>query len=429
MTTLLPLEDFRREIGAPPWGFWGLYGSIGVSELTNGCNPLTLKYGWQNVDAAGREDIEHALARAEEKLFEQLRYWPAPKYTEKTFPWPQFNDRRVSIVGYAGGTGQWQTVNAGESYIQEVGVLTRTLIEANVPITLTDEDGDGLLDTFTSDPVVTTVTDVKEIALYFSAAQRWDGSAVSEDWRVRPINVTISGGNAVITGKAWTVVRPVLYEGALATEGLDAEDTAIYASTLDVYWLYINPTGTTVDTGQAAMIWQTPPYPYFCECDPVNNSRDPAALAYATARVGIHDHVTGELNAGQAVYNSDTGLWCSPSWPAWGCPPPDRITIRYQAGKPLDENGHVDRRMKQLLVMLACAELTRNICACDTANRALYHWQFDLARTGGAGDESYGAIAPEDLSNPWGTRRGQVEAWKLAKQIRVLTGFSVVGVG
>jgi hypothetical protein len=72
---------------------------------------------------------------------------------------------------------------------------------------------------------------------------------------------------------------------------------------------------------------------------------------------------------------------------------------------------------------LAAAELARPICACDEANREIFRWQFDLARTAGAGDEAYGAIAAGDLDNPFGTRRGHVYAWRQVKQLRQQLGI------
>jgi len=82
----------------------------------------------------------------------------------------------------------------------------------------------------------------------------------------------------------------------------------------------------------------------------------------------------------------------------------------------------MDRKFQVAVARMAAAELARPICACDEANRELYRWQFDLARTGGANDESYGAVSATDLDNPFGTRRGHVYAWRMIKEIRNLVG-------
>lgn len=421
--SLLSLEEWRRIMGISPWFFWGLQSPVGVTNPSSGCDTPITQYSWQAVDAFGRADIEQAIETAENRLFELLNYWPAPKYTEKTFPFPQYPDRRVMNVGYAGGDGRWQTVNVGEGYIQNVGVQTRTLIQANVALTYSDLDNDGLDETF-SLSVATSVTDISQIALYFSSADRWNGNPIGEEWRVKPVNVTLSGGTATITGNAWLTVKPVLYEGVLATEGLNIQDATNFVTTLDVYRLYIDPTGTTVDTAQEKLIWETEPWPSYCVCDPVVNSSDPAALGYAPGRGSIRDAKIGQIVTARAVYNSTTGVWCAPAWP-YQCRPPDRVTLRYEAGRPL-VNGKMEYRMQVLVARLAAAELVRPICACDAANRNLYEWQFDLARTTGANDESYGAISPDDLANPLGTRRGQVFAWKEIKQLMFIPGMVTI---
>ena len=76
---------------------------------------------------------------------------------------------------------------------------------------------------------------------------------------------------------------------------------------------------------------------------------------------------------------------------------------------------------RTLVARMAMAELARPVCGCDSANRELYRWQFDLSQTA-RGDELF-SIAPEDLANPFGTRRGHVLAWKAVKNLRHLTGI------
>jgi hypothetical protein len=85
----------------------------------------------------------------------------------------------------------------------------------------------------------------------------------------------------------------------------------------------------------------------------------------------------------------------------------------------------MDKRYQVVVARMAAAELARPICACDVANRELYRWQFDLARTSGANDEGYGAVSATDLDNPFGTRRGHVYAWRFVKESRKLVGYSL----
>lgn len=426
MKNLLSLDEFFRFLSYNPWHAFGVTADVGLAQVTSSCNEVIFQHAWQGVDAAGREDIEEAIIRAEQIFFDHARFWPAPKYVEKrNIQWPRYPDVRFDNWGFSGSDGRWLTVNVGESYIQKIGIETRTLIEAVRPVTYTDLDSDTLFETFTL-TVVTSVTDPAELAVYFSTADRWDGSAVGEKWRVRPLNIVISGGTATITGKRWLVVKPVLYEGVSPEDGIDALDNANFVTTLDVYRLYIDPTGITTATAQAELIYETSPWPYYaCACDNPSNNYDPAALASATGRGGIRDSLLGEVSIGKSVYNATSGQWGAPG--CGGCSIPDRVTLRYQAGYPLNAEYRMDDRVKRTVAKLAAAELPQRLCACDSANRAWYHWQFDLARTEGGGDESYGAISPDDLNNPIGSKRGQVMAWReIVNGARVLVGFTTV---
>jgi hypothetical protein len=131
----------------------------------------------------------------------------------------------------------------------------------------------------------------------------------------------------------------------------------------------------------------------------------------------------GIVNIGRAVYNATTGYFEAVDWGI--CRPPERVIVRYRAGYPLDANSEMDQKYRVAVARMAAAELARPICACDEANRELHRWQFDLARTGGSNDESYGAVSATDLDNPFGTRRGHVYAWRTVKEIRNLTGISL----
>lgn len=423
---LLPLENWRQILQFHPFHFWGLADST-LLKSYEGCSPLTRQYGWQNSDAASRTEIAAAIATAEERLFDKLGFWPAPAFIRETvlYPWQ----------GQA--WGRWGSVQLSAQHVQAIGVETWTAISAAAAVIYTDVDGDGYMDTFTVGPVATTVTDPDEIALYFAAADRFDGpdfsTDVGEHWRIAPVRVSLSGGNVTIKGPAWLLVKPVTYEGVtnIGANGLAPATTvstpAHFATTVDIYRHYADPTGTTAATAAATLIWETRPcHGAWCCCDGCTNTttqgsvNDPSGVATALARVGLRDPVHGIVSIGEATYNTTTGLWeasCCGS-----CDMPDRATIAYQAGIPLDSRSQMDPYWQTIVARFAAAELARPVCGCDDSNRELARWQLDLARTG-ASDELYGAISQEDLNNPWGTRRGQVFAWRAVQNSLQLRGF------
>jgi hypothetical protein len=310
------------------------------------------------------------------------------------------------------------TMTLKEARINSIGIEKLDLI-ATTAVVYTDADGDGNNDTFTvTQP--TTVTNPDDIAIYFKAADRIDTLDVTMDrWRIQPVQVIIAGGNATITGRAWQMVLPTLYEG-IEPAPVDIASAGNFAADVDVYHRYTYA-GTTLDTAQSVLYWESRPYPLFTNSYPTTTT-DPSDTATYYARVAARDFPRGVVGFGEAVYNTTSSQWGSDLHLEWWRPP-DRIVVRYNAGIPL-VNGLVDKRYRTMISRFAAAELSRPICSCDAANRELYRWQFDLARSGGAGGEAYGAIAREDLDNPFGTCRGHVFAWHECKNLMQWRGVS-----
>lgn len=352
MIVTLPLDSFRRHLAIHPWHFWQL--TSDQTPRTAACNALTMEYAWQDADAAGRADIREAIATAEDRLHAELGYRVAPRRATATLAY------RTPLV-------------LPERHVQALGVEVETLI-GTVAVTYSDSDSDGLNDHWTASSA-TTATDAGELFVRFRAADD------AQQREIAPVVITITGGTALLSGPAWLLVKPALYERTDA-DLINANNAANFVQQIEVV-------RRTVDTTQAAtLIWDAP------ACAPTTDVR----LVLTDGDLGIVQAQAG-------------------CWPiAYGCAP-DRVTVRYVAGYPL-----INRQMawpwQTTVARLAAAELARPICACADANRALYHWQFDLARTSGANDEAYGAISAEDLNNPFGTRRGHIYAWRMVKRHR-----------
>lgn len=428
MTPLTPLDTFRKIIGYNPWHFWQLSDPTYVPVNSN-CNDVVYEYNWQNVQAVGRDAVREALERAEEKLGDYLGYDIAPKYHDDLVPWRKYYDKRLSRVWNGDPRGQFISVQLPRGQVQAIGVESLTLI-GNANVARTDADGDGLAESF-SVTIATTETDPLKIAAYFTSTDRLDSEPVGDRWRVQPVSVTISGGNAVIRGKSWLVVRPILYEGVDVSDtgnNIDPTVAANFATQLAVYVRTTNPNGETVSTSQAVLEWETEPaHGWWCCCGCQSSSSltggytDPASYAQAVARAGIRDAELGVVIPDAAVRNATTGVWSSLSWNT--CREPDRARVRYLAGVALDANGQMNARWAKIVARLAAAELAERLCACDIANKELYRWQFDLARSAGANDESY-QMSESDLDNPFGTARGHVQAWREVRNLRRVLGIT-----
>lgn len=418
---LLPIATWFEIMGFHPWHAAGIAGT-GDLAVTTGCDTLVRRYEWQNSDAAGAKAIAQAIAVAETKLTQYLGYSPAPHYVTEEINWP---------VGWP-SDGRWQSMQLRETQIRAVGVETLAAIGTAAAVTYTDSDGDGIEDTFTVS-AATTLTDISQIALYFSTADRFNGwgatTALDSRWRLQPITVAISGGTVTVSGPKQLCVKPLKYEGVvnIGANGLEPATAGNFVTTLDIYQHYTATDGTTVATSQAVIEWETrPSHGWWCCCigcsssDPYSGAAfDVAAQARAVARVGIRDAKNGLITPAESSYDSTSGIWSALDWSV--CSQPDRVIVRYLAGFPLGSDGLMQEPFRTIVARLAAAELARPVCGCDSANRELYHWQFDLSQTA-RGDELFG-ISQENLNNPLGTRRGHVQAWKFIMDQQHLTGI------
>jgi hypothetical protein len=420
---LLPLYSWFEILGFHPWHAAGIAGT-GDLAITTGCDTLVRRHEWQNSDAVGTKAIEQAIEIAETKLTQYLGYSPAPHYVVETIQWPAIS---------WGVDGRWMTVQTTEGEIRAVGVETVLAVQVAAAVAYTDEDGDGIDDTFTVS-AATTATDASQVALYFSLADRFNGfgatTALSPRWRLQPITVTISGGTVTVKGPKQLCVKPIKYEGVvnIGSNGLDPSTAGNFVTTLDIYLRYTATDGNTVDTSQAVVIWETRPcHGWWCCCDGCTAASNPysgspfdvAATAQSVARVGIRNARQGLITPAAELYDSAGQTWSTLNWALYD--PPDRVTVRYLAGWPLGNDGLMQEPFRTIVARLAAAELARPVCGCDAANRELYHWQFDLSQTARS-DELF-AISQQNLNNPLGTRRGHVQAWKFIMDQQKVTGF------
>lgn len=388
---LLPLDTWRDYISYHPWHFWGM--SNALIPVQSACNVLVRERSYYDSDAAGRADIRRAIDDTVEKFVRVARFRPAPQYVvEESIPIdprPQLHQMAwggglipgvIPVAANAWWTGGgYAKVQLREGWIRALGVEDLALLGTRV-VAYSDPDGDGLDELFTA-TILTTVTDPAELAVYFAAADRLNSEPAGDTNRIEPVRISISGGTATITGPAWLLVKPILYQGfGQAAGGLDPDDASIFVTTMDVYHRTTDtasPVTITAVSGGACCA----------------SSTETSIATTAT----IEDARNGILSL--------SGL-C-------GCGAAKRVTVRYLAGYPL-----VDRQMAAawatVMTKFATAELNRKICGCDEGNQAVFALQFDLALIDGMAKVKY-ALSPADQNNPFGTRLGQIEAWRAVR--------------
>lgn len=417
----LPLDTFRAELGLHPYFFWGLTDQR-YTPINSKCPGLTYEYDWQGSDAAGRVSVREAINAAEAKLRGYLGFWPSPRYIETDpIAWPPFND--VSQVRYLDldATGRRVAIAAPDGYIQAMGIEQLTLlgIAAVDLTTLTGATGEPYY-TFSMTLTVSATLDLDTVAVYFSSSDRLDGAPVGDRWRIEPVTLSLSGTNLTITGRAWLIVRPVLYLG-YAGAAIDPTDASNFAGDLEIYTRTTNGDGTSVNTCQATLIYETNDCGACwgrCCCSTGTVSSDPSTVGEVIARAGIRDRRLGLITPAAAVYDPVAGAWTS----QWCCSAsycdPDRVKLRYLAGYPLD--GPLAAHWRSVVVKLAAAELKRRICACRETNEKLHDLQLDMALES-TQTERYRRTDAQ-MNNPFGTRLGHIQAWLESKDYLIRRG-------
>jgi hypothetical protein len=415
---LLPLDIWRAEIGLNPWLFWGLADGQIVPDNSK-CSGLLREYSWQGSDTAGRDDLRRAIERAEEKLFTFLNYRVAPQYVAtEPIAWPRFLDASQVRYRDMDATGRRVAMLAPEFHIQAMGVEQLTSL-GTAALIFSTKYGGNLKETWTAQ-VPTTVTDPSEIAVYFGANDRLNGDGPTDRWRIEPVTVTIANGIAMITGATWLMVKPYLYDNPVLN-ALNPTVLTTFVSTIEVYQRTTNGAGLTLDDCQAVLEYESSDCggwgAGWCCTNGTNGSSDPGTVGRVIARAGLRDRTLGLITPAAAAYNASTATWSA------GCcyAEPDRVTLRYLAGYPL-ERGQMAKRWQQIVTMLAAAEVKRRIVACRETNERLHDLQMDMALQ--ATETERYQRSQQDMDNPFGTRLGHIQAWKMARDHILRRGFS-----
>lgn len=428
-----PLDAWRQMVGYHPFHFWQ-QSSQYVPLPSGGCNQLVHEYPYQQASRVSRHDVRRAIASAEGRLFDYLNFRVGDVYLEKEILFPRPHDRRMRYGRPMNSSGRWLAVDVGEGYIRECGILALTHIDSP-GITYQDSTGDSIKDQFvaTVDVSALGVSNPEEIAIYFTAGDR-NNDAIADSWRIRPVQVSISGGVATITGPAWLLVKPTTYlrlDSYSLSPGYAAADpspSSLFAASIDVYWRRTDGNGQSQATATAVLIWESEPPPFASTgldlaCCPGlsydTSEYDPAGLAYAVARAQVRDKRRGTIYMGEATLDTNN-QWIRRNWS--GCRQPDRVLLRYRAGATIleaDNSLPHGSNWTNTLFALSCAELEGCFCEESRSNQILAHWQQDLAKIPNASDREFYRMSDADLNNPFGTRRGHIYAWQQVKNKRL----------
>lgn len=383
--TLLSLDEWANILTINPWEFNTCIGGLPAIML-RGCESVFHPFSYQ-VDFVAWDAIAQAIEQAESMVSEVVGYYFAPKqFTGEIAAYPQ-----GARSGFQAGlvwskNGQYKPVRMEWAKIQAIGSYTESLVEAGVTVTYSDENGDGVIDTFTLTVTVAENTSPGSIIAYVPVSEWTYPQSRTQYWQIRPVNVSVSGTTATITGHAAQLAKPSLQEDYdLDKSAIDISNAANRLATLDIYL-------QSVDT-------------------------DSAITAYWNQDVYGNGTVSTTLNEAITVPSQewDRGF-IRPSFN--GCSTyvnrgaPQSLKVNYIAGVPR-VNGRIDPRLARIITYLSVALLNEETCGCERSDRIIRRWRMFPNE----GQDKRPMTPSEIDANPFGARNGMRYAWQQIQRL------------
>lgn len=399
--TLLSLNKYAKIMHLDPLAF--AQGETAVRPADASCRDVWFQYDWQNQQIASREHVADKIAGAELDIAEQLGYWPAPLWiADERIPYPRTHPPEITDSGmdvryrFRGVQARWGQVMYG-------GQRATTLLDVPTAMAFVDADGDGFEELVRFTLTLTETVDPCEVKAYFKVYDaadadncRTDPSSSGADpvWEVRPLTVTISGLTLTVYCNSWDIFKPQLQESFTA-DIIDADDVNSYVDALLFYREYNDP------ETQVQFLWGNDIY---CGADVSIWTTQSGVLQILNKRNSLVKLIPATYNA------SDDTFAMASQWT--NCYEPDGVRLWYRAGytEPTKSCPVLNEFWAETIAILATARIEQPICTCNAANqRVIAHWQNDLAML----KESGSHYAMSDVLNcPFGTRAGEVEAWR-----------------
>lgn len=366
----------------------------------NICDQAYPQYDWQDADRVSRELIASCIAEAETQLETYLKYRLAPAWEvdewramERPFRPELVNRNGNDVRGYGAA------VKAKWGHLISGGIRSKELIEEAASIVYTDADGDGYFETATVTVTVDADINPCELKVYYP------GHSGDDAWEIKPVRSSLIGTTATIVFRREQCVKEEITE-AYFIEAVDGTDDDSFLEEVDIYRVYNDP------QTQVSFLWE--PFLSPCGC----NGGGCASCAYTIQSGCLHLRGNPESSMvvpAPATWDGDTLSFIPMPWSTSRAP--DIARLYYYAGwrdKTLSCNQEMAAEWKRVVAYMGASMLDRAPCSCVQSQ--WQYWREDLALVAGSDGtlEQTGRyqISSQDLNNPFGTRRGQVYAWK-----------------
>jgi hypothetical protein len=404
--THLSLDRYAKIVGvvAPPH-FFGTYSTYRF-PLKGQCDMVVPRHGWQLSEVVSREEILEQIYIAEQEIAEFLGHDVAPTFiTNEPHRYPKPYDPMLHSSGGLNTGGFDKSVEIKKAFAIQPGQRAVSLIgtatTTGSSLDYTDEDGDGYIETATV-TLPTTETETCELRCFVP------GMGGEDAWEIRtPRRKYLSGGNIVFEFDIWLFLNPDLdarYPDEDSYRALDYTDTANLLASVDIYRVYVDNTAES-----ARFYWESDP-----NCVTPGSVTDAGSLITQGGVAILRDVQSGLLVPRAASYDAGQGIWTGDTWT--GSRDPDIVRVSYYAGDVAEAylSGRSCDPLKDIyakaIAYMATARLSRSICSCPGIVVFFERLQVDMASS--TTGENF-VLGFRDLENPFGTRRGEVMAWRL----------------
>lgn len=399
--TFLSLDRFAKIFGIPPVQFNGCelqsVTPTALFPVNPECDSVWPQHDWQDFGRISRDQLAMEIEVAEREVIDYIRCNPAPGWNMERKTYPKFHRQSSPkyVTGYGLGGG-YKSVNLSKGKLISGGRLTRTEIASAATVVYSDEDGDGYKETATITIAgLTTEPGHGEVRVYPSGK-----SSDDTYWLRYAKSVSYSAGTLVIVMNSWLLLVPDQFDGFpsevsfRAVDASDTSDTDIYLGTVDVYRVYNDWTSTSVE-----FIWE----------DSV------------TTETGVFTPSVPDAGIGKIVRaDYSDGEWGEKCMSA--SREPDMARVWYYSGMVSDAfENEVDEdpmpmEIAKAIAYIAGSRLMRGVSGCSNLNRFGEHIMHDTAVSKTEGVSYFQDEAA--LANAFGTRVGEVKAWRILKSIR-----------
>lgn len=409
--TKLSLDRYAQIMGIDPVHFSQAQGSTGdapIFPIRSGCSDVWWQQSYMRSDVISREDLARAIYSAEQDIEDYLGFPVAPEWIVEVHNFPR-NHRRTQFG--VGANVRWdrkslilkkgKVIAAGRRYTQLVGQAT---VGGGTIVWGTPIGGINTIATITLPNVHNyTTNSERQIKVYF------DGHNTRE-WEITDsISVEITAVSVIVTFNFWSLIDPALQDTPPVStqQALNIYD-AITVDTVDVYREY-----TDYSQHSTEFFWE--PRVSAITCNACGGSG--CVACQLTVQCGCLYMRSIDRGIGvptPADWDATSGVWNTVGFT--NCYEPDQVKVWYLAGDMDDDyvngisNDPLKKTYAEAIAYMATARLERNFCACGALTALATDLRTDLIRSVRGGATFF---APDrDLDNPFGTRKGEIMAWR-----------------